>query len=121
LTDGYCRNSSRALKYECKDCGRITERTKGKTREKMICSNAKCGSKKLRRDDQIFHDLRRTSVRNSIDAGVPEKDAMYISGHKTTSILHRYKIVNRKNLSDAADKIVTYLRNQEGKYSRKKD
>jgi hypothetical protein len=51
-----------------------------------------------------------------IDAGVPEKDAMYISGHKTTSILDRCKIVNRQNLSDAADKVVNYLREQQKKY-----
>ena len=33
-----------------------------------------------------------------IDAGIPEKDAMYISGHKTMSILHGYKLVNRQYL-----------------------
>ncbi len=103
----------KSIKYKCKACSRITVRTKGMSREKMVCSNAKCDGSKLRRDDQIFHDLRRTAVRNSIDAGVPEKDAMYISGHKTTSILHRYKIVDRKNLADAADKAVEHLRKQQ--------
>lgn len=111
----------KSIKYKCKECARITERTNGVVREKMVCSNSKCLSKKLRRDDQIFHDLRRTGVRNLIDAGVPEKDAMYISGHKTTSILHRYKIVNRKNLSDAADKVVEYLREQQKKYPVRRD
>ncbi len=111
----------KSIKYKCKACGRTIVRTRGMTREKMICSNPKCRSTKLRRDDRIFHDLRRTAVRNMIDAGIPEKDAMYISGHKTTSILHRYKIVNRQNLSDAADKMVEYLRREQEKHQTSTD
>ncbi len=99
------------IKYKCRDCKMTTERNPGMQRAKMVCSH--CGSKRLRRDDQIYHDLRRTAVRNMIDAGVPEKDAMYISGHKTTAMLHRYRIVNRQNLEAAADKVTVYLRKLE--------
>ncbi|MEO8190384.1 MAG: site-specific integrase [Acidobacteriota bacterium] len=50
---------------------------------------------------RIFHDLRRSAVRNMVHGGVPPSTAMEISGHKTQSMLARYAIVSQGNIVDA--------------------
>jgi len=81
-------------KFVCRQCDKIVSDKK--------CQS--CGGDREYRG-LLFHDLRRTGVRNMIRNGISEKVAMVISGHKTRSVFDRYNITSYDDLVKAGEKI----------------
>lgn len=55
----------------------------------------------------IFHDLRRSAVRNLDRDGITQSVVMAITGHTTASVYRRYRIVNEDDIRAALERVQT--------------
>jgi hypothetical protein len=107
------RSFRRAWQTACEAVNLTTPAVEAPEQQDRAGVKSKKAKKVRLNPSRLFHDLRRSGVRNLIRAGVPETVAMRISGHKTRSVFDRYNIVSERDLKEAARKLENYLRTKE--------
>ena len=68
--------------------------------------------------DLLFHDLRRSAVRNMRKAGMDQKMRMQISGHRTDSMEKRYNILVADDVKDSTKLMNDWFQKQKAEAER---
>jgi len=101
----------RTLKTPRPDCALLVQRNGNPVQDFEKAWAAACAAAKV--PEALFHDLRRTALTNMIEAGLSEKEAMEISGHRTRAVFDRYHIVSDRRLREMAGKLELHLKAKE--------
>lgn len=65
--------------------------------------------------DMLFHDMRRSAVRNLVLSGVDPHTAKALTGHKTDAVFERYDIIDSARLHEQTAKLEAFYGTQEPK------
>jgi integrase len=90
--------------FLCRDCEVILEAG----RQCPSCGQKWTKNVQPKYVGRLFHDFRRTAVRDMVRAGVPQSVAMSISGHSTTSMFQRYDITDGRDQREAFRALKAY-------------
>jgi len=89
------------------------QRTKPGSQIKAFYDSWRASMKRASFPDPLFHDLRRSAVRNMVEKiGMSEKRAMEISGHKTRSCFERYHIISLADIQESGQKMDKWVKAQ---------
>jgi integrase len=97
---GITENLQRQLKIVCP---RVFHRSGRPIKSFRVAFRTACAAAGC--PGRVLHDFRRTAVRNLVRAGIPERVAMQMTGHKTRSVFERYNIVSAGDLREAAKRL----------------
>lgn len=57
----------------------------------------------------LFHDFRRSAVRNMVRSGTSEHTAMKISGHRSAGVFRRYNIISERDIDQAGERLEQFF------------